>query len=76
MSHWTDPIRPLVRVGWAVASVFVVESLILALAIFPAALFYQWHLSWALSPWAQGPGNRTGWSIPSMPTSSQKPRTR
>lgn len=51
VSRWTDSIWPLVRVGWAVSSVFVVESLILALAIFPAALFYQWHLNWSLSPW-------------------------
>lgn len=42
---------PMMRVGWAVVSVFVVESLILALAILPAALFYQWHLNWSLSPW-------------------------
>lgn len=43
--------RPTMRLAWAVASVFVVESLILGLAILPAAVFYQWHLSWELSPW-------------------------
>lgn len=41
----------MARVGWAVVSVFLVESLVLAAAIFPAVLFYQWHLNWSLSPW-------------------------
>jgi acetyltransferase-like isoleucine patch superfamily enzyme len=40
---------------WAITSAFVVESLILALAIMPAATFYQWHLRWDLSPsWLRG----------------------
>lgn len=43
--------RANARFGWGVLSVFVVESLILAFALVPAALFYQWHLRWDLSPW-------------------------
>ena len=39
------------RFGWAIVSAFVVESLILAFAILPAAVFYQWHLRWDISPW-------------------------
>ena len=42
---------PQVRFAWTVASLFVVESLILALAIWPAAAFFQWHLRWEISPW-------------------------
>lgn len=47
------PWSPLavVRLAWAIVSVFVVESLVLACAILPAAVFYQWHLDWGLSPW-------------------------
>jgi acetyltransferase-like isoleucine patch superfamily enzyme len=45
----------VLRVGWAVVSVFVVESLILAFAFVPAAVFFQWHLNWQLSPfWLKG----------------------
>lgn len=40
-----------VRFAWTVTSLFVVESLILALAIWPAAAFFQWHLRWDISPW-------------------------
>ena len=47
----TSPGWVALRVGWAVASVFVVESLVLGSAILPAAVFYQWHLNWSLSPW-------------------------
>ena len=43
--------RAVVRLLWAIGSVFVVESLLLAFAILPAAVFYQWHLDWGLSPW-------------------------
>ena len=39
------------RFGWAVVSVFVVESLVLACSVLPAAVFYQWHLRWDISPW-------------------------
>lgn len=41
----------LARLLWTIASVFLVESLVLASAILPAAVFYQWHLGWDLSPW-------------------------
>ncbi|MDH3678796.1 MAG: hypothetical protein OEV40_02475 [Acidimicrobiia bacterium] len=41
----------VLRFGWSIVSVFVVQSLILAFAIVPAAVFYQWHLRWGLSPW-------------------------
>ena len=46
-----QPGRATFRLVWGVLSVFVVESLILAFAILPAAVFYQWHLRWDLSPW-------------------------
>jgi len=39
------------RLTWSIVSVFVVQSLLLALAALPAAIFYQWHLRWDLSPW-------------------------
>lgn len=51
MNRSPTSVRTAVRIGWAIASVFVVESLILGAAILPAAVFYQWHLNWALSPW-------------------------
>ncbi len=53
----TSTAGPMVafRVIWAVVSVFVVESLVLAFAIVPAAVFFQWHLNWTLSPfWLKG----------------------
>lgn len=37
-----------VRFAWAIASAFVVESLIFGLAVLPAALFWQWHLAWPI----------------------------
>ena len=40
-----------IRFAWAIASLFVVECLILALAIWPAVAFFQWHLRWDISPW-------------------------
>lgn len=46
---------PMARVAWAVSTVFLIESLILGLSILPAAVFYQWHLDWQLSPfWLRG----------------------
>jgi len=40
------------RFGWTILSAFVVESLILGLAVLPAALFWQWHFTWPIgSPW-------------------------
>jgi acetyltransferase-like isoleucine patch superfamily enzyme len=39
------------RVVWAVASIFVVESLVFGLSGLPAFLFWTWALSWATPPW-------------------------
>jgi acetyltransferase-like isoleucine patch superfamily enzyme len=47
----TSPFWVALRAAWAIVTVFVIESLLLAFAILPAAVFYQWHLNWALSPW-------------------------
>jgi len=45
-------IRRLLRVAWAVVSVFVVESVVLGLAVLPAALFWDWHLGLTIpAPW-------------------------
>lgn len=38
--------RRALRVAWAIASVFVVESVVFGLAVLPAALFWEWHLGW------------------------------
>ncbi len=38
----------LLRVAWALASVFVVESLIFGLSVLPAVLFWEWHFRWKL----------------------------
>ncbi|MGZ8411315.1 MAG: hypothetical protein ACXW05_01145 [Gemmatirosa sp.] len=44
----------MARVAWAVGSLFVVESLILGLAVLPAAAFWTWHLRWTVVPsWAR-----------------------
>jgi hypothetical protein len=37
---------PAVRFGWAVASVFVVESLIVGTGALPSVAFFEWHFSW------------------------------
>ena len=45
-------IRRSLRVAWALASAFVVESVVFGLAVLPAALFWEWHLLWQLPvPW-------------------------
>ena len=36
----------LARVAWALASIFIVESVVFGLAVAPAAVFWHWHLSW------------------------------
>jgi len=36
--------RRALRLAWALASVFVVESVVLGLSVLPAALFWEWHL--------------------------------
>lgn len=42
--------RAVLRFVWTILSTFVVESLILGLAAFPAVAFFQWHASWDLNP--------------------------
>jgi acetyltransferase-like isoleucine patch superfamily enzyme len=37
-----------VRFAWAVVTVFVVESLVFALAALPAVVFFRWHVSWSI----------------------------
>jgi acetyltransferase-like isoleucine patch superfamily enzyme len=37
------------RLLWALASIFVVESLIFGLAAAPAVVFWQWHFSWRIA---------------------------
>ena len=39
-------VRRWARVAWTLLSVFVVESIVFGLAVLPAALFWQWHLTW------------------------------
>lgn len=38
------------RFAWTLVSIFVVESLIFGISVLPAALFWQWHFSWEVSP--------------------------
>lgn len=38
------------RIGWTLASAFVVESLVFGVAVLPAAAFWKWHRSWELGP--------------------------
>ena len=38
------------RLAWTVVTGFVVMSLVLGLAVLPAAVFWAWHLAWDLSP--------------------------
>lgn len=38
------------RLGWAIASIFVVESVVFGVAWLPAVLFWQWHYQWGLEP--------------------------
>ena len=38
----------LLRIAWALGSVFVVESLVFGLAVLPAVLFWEWHFRWEL----------------------------
>jgi acetyltransferase-like isoleucine patch superfamily enzyme len=34
------------RIAWALASVFAVESLVFGLSVLPAVLFWEWHFRW------------------------------
>lgn len=38
----------LLRIAWAGASVFIVESLVFGLSVLPAVLFWEWHFRWEL----------------------------
>jgi acetyltransferase-like isoleucine patch superfamily enzyme len=45
-------IRRVLRVAWALLSVFVVQSVVFGLAVLPAATFWEWHFRWRLpAPW-------------------------
>ena len=50
----------VIRVTWALLSVFVVESLVFGFAVLPAVTFWEWHLLWRL------PGQWMGVVIQSM----------
>lgn len=43
--------RAWLRFAWTILSIFVVESVVLALAALPAVAFWEWHFQWGLSPW-------------------------
>jgi hypothetical protein len=38
------------RIAWAVVSIFLVESVVVALAAVPAVAFWTWHLRWTTLP--------------------------
>ncbi|HEU4631944.1 MAG TPA: hypothetical protein VFS08_19500 [Gemmatimonadaceae bacterium] len=38
------------RVTWTVLTLFGVESAVLALAVLPAVLFWEWHFHWRIAP--------------------------
>jgi len=42
--------RAMLRVGWAIFSAFVVESIVFGFSVLPAAVFWEWHFHWKL-PW-------------------------
>jgi acetyltransferase-like isoleucine patch superfamily enzyme len=46
--HQAWGIAAVARLAWAIASAFVVESLVIGFAVLPAALFWQWHWSWPI----------------------------
>ena len=39
------------RLLWALVSVFVVESVVFGLSVFPGVLFWEWHLEWSPGVW-------------------------
>jgi serine acetyltransferase len=46
--------RRLARVAWTLLSLFAVESVVFGLAVLPAALFWEWHLTWRFpGEWAR-----------------------
>lgn len=42
----------LVRFVWTLASIFVVESVVLGLAALPAVVFFRWHTTWPVDSFA------------------------
>jgi acetyltransferase-like isoleucine patch superfamily enzyme len=40
----------VLRLAWALATLFVVESVVFGLAVAPAVVFWRWHFSWQLGP--------------------------
>lgn len=38
--------KAVLRVSWALVSVFAVESLVFGLSVLPAVLFWEWHFGW------------------------------
>ena len=38
----------VLRIVWALVSVFVVESLVFGLSVLPGVLFWEWHFRWSL----------------------------
>jgi acetyltransferase-like isoleucine patch superfamily enzyme len=44
--------RRWLRVTWAVATLFVVESTVVALAALPAVAFWSWHVHWSVRSFA------------------------
>lgn len=48
--HW----RRRARVTWAVITVFLVESIVLGLAVLPSVAFWSWHFGWTgFAPWVR-----------------------
>jgi len=41
-----DRIRKVCRVAWALATISIIETVVLGLALLPPALFWQWALRW------------------------------
>ena len=41
-------IGALLRIAWALVSVFAIESLVFGLSVLPAVLFWEWHFQWEL----------------------------
>ena len=39
------------RFAWTIFSMFIVESVVLGLAVLPAVAFWEWHFRWDLTPW-------------------------
>lgn len=47
-----EKLRRYARVAWTLLSIFVVESLVFGISVLPAAVFWEWHLTWSIPrPW-------------------------